>query len=427
MGRAPDESLRARSLNGVIRGSVLRAGWSVADQALSSASNLGLSVVAARELGPAGFGAFTIAFTSYLVAMNASRAIATEPLVVRFSHSSTPAWRRAASAAAGTALCVGLLVGAVFFVLGLLLKGIIGQAFVGLGLVLPGLLLQDAWRFAFFASGTPRRAFSNDACWVLVLLPVGLMLLLGEATVLRAILGWGGAATCAAVYGAWQARMLPNLRRVRSWLREHRDLAPRYLGEFLAISGTLQAVVVGVGVIAGLAATGALRAGEVLLGPARVLFQGMQLSAVPEGVRLLRTSPAALRQGCMWLAVFMASTTTLIGTLLLLLPNAVGEALLSETWTPARPVVLPLTVSMAAAGILSAALVGLRATGDARRSLRSRLWVAAVLLPVALAGAVLNGAVGAAWGYAVAQSIGAVLWWHALLRSLRDHQVIRVA
>ena len=49
-----------------------RAGWGVADQALSSLTNFAVGVFVARQLGPTEFGAFSLAFATYLLALNAS-------------------------------------------------------------------------------------------------------------------------------------------------------------------------------------------------------------------------------------------------------------------------------------------------------------------------------------------------------------------
>jgi hypothetical protein len=70
-----------------------RFGWGLGDQAMSSLSNAAMSFYVARTLSPAEFGAFSIAYVTYSFALNASRGLATEPLLVRFSHTNAPAWR----------------------------------------------------------------------------------------------------------------------------------------------------------------------------------------------------------------------------------------------------------------------------------------------------------------------------------------------
>ena len=45
------------------------------------------------------------------------------------------------------------------------LDGPTRMAFLALGVTLPLLMLQDSWRFAFFALGRGSQAFLNDSVW----------------------------------------------------------------------------------------------------------------------------------------------------------------------------------------------------------------------------------------------------------------------
>jgi hypothetical protein len=47
--------------------------------------------------------------------------------------------------------------------------------------------------------------------------------------------------------------------------------------------------------------------------------------------------------------------------------------------------------------------------------------VSALTVVNGLAGAVIAGAKGAAWGFAVAQAIGAILWWYQLKGAADEH------
>ncbi|MGN6677192.1 MAG: hypothetical protein ACTHKL_05355, partial [Streptosporangiaceae bacterium] len=57
------------------------------------------------------FGAFTLAYVTYTLVLNASRGLATDPLVVRFSGTDIQTWRRSAANSTGTATVVGLAAG----------------------------------------------------------------------------------------------------------------------------------------------------------------------------------------------------------------------------------------------------------------------------------------------------------------------------
>ena len=79
---------------------------------MSSLTNFLLSIFVARSLGAAQFGAFSLAYVTYGLAINASRGLSIEPLLIRFSGTAPPTWRRATALSTGTALLVGLILGA---------------------------------------------------------------------------------------------------------------------------------------------------------------------------------------------------------------------------------------------------------------------------------------------------------------------------
>ena len=159
---------------------------------MSSLTNFLLSIYVARTLGAAQFGAFSLAYVTYGFAINASRGVSIEPLLIRFSGTVLPTWRRATARCTGTALLVGLIAGTCALAAGLLVGGTTGLAFVALGLTLPGLLLQDSWRYSFFALGRGYHAFINDTIWAVVLIPALVVLKMsGHANVFWFVLAWG--------------------------------------------------------------------------------------------------------------------------------------------------------------------------------------------------------------------------------------------
>ena len=80
---------------------VRRMSWGLADQAVSSLTNFAVSFYVAHTLGAEKFGAFSLAYLTYAFALNASRGLATDPLMVRFSGAGVPTWRRAVASAPG--------------------------------------------------------------------------------------------------------------------------------------------------------------------------------------------------------------------------------------------------------------------------------------------------------------------------------------
>ncbi len=404
----------------VRRGRVVALGWGLADQALSSLTNMALGLLAARALGPRAFGAFSLAFATYLIALGTSRALNTEPLVVRHACGPPDVRTGATGSAAGSAIVVGLVAGLVCGVIAAA-GGATRGTFIALGLSLPGLLAQDAWRYAHFASGREAQAFGNDLVWaVLLLLLITALSVSGTASAAWYTLAWGTAATGAALFGAAQARVLPRLRGAKRWWKENRDLTPGFLGQFAVSSGALNLTTFAIAAIAGMEAVGSLRAAEILMGPLNVLFLGISLAAVPEGVRLFKRSSAQLRRLCLVLSSTLPVAALLWGMAVYLLPSKVGHVLLKQTWSGALPLILPLALSRAGVGLAAGPATALRALAAANRSFQAEVVAGGLAVAGGTIGAALAGAVGAAWGLALAAPVAAVAWWWHFPKALHQ-------
>ena len=347
---------------------------------MSSLTNFLLSIFVARTLGAAQFGAFSLAYVTYGFAINASRGLSIEPLLIRFSGTVLPTWRRATARCTGTALLVGLVTGACALAAGRLVGGTTGLAFVALGLTLPGLLLQDSWRYSFFALGRGHHAFINDTVWAVLLLPSLVFLkMTGHANVFWFVLAWGAAATIGAAIAPLQARVVPNLAGATEWLSRHRDLGPRYLAENTGgnASDTLRSY--SVSYILGLAAIGYIQAANTLMGPFKIIFSGISLITLPEAAKLLRRSPRQLPLFCAAVSAALTVLALVWGVVLLVaLPRGLGHLMLGNLWRPTYPLVLPATLAIMAACVTTGALLGLHALGAARRSLRDVILTASL-------------------------------------------------
>ncbi|MGB3438086.1 MAG: hypothetical protein WBA97_04960 [Actinophytocola sp.] len=402
-----------------------RLTWGLGDQAVSSMTNFVVGVFVARELGVAAFGIFSLVWVTYGVILNISRGLATDPLVVRFSGASTADWRQATARASGTAIAVGAAFGVLAAFAGFAIGGTLGAAFVALAVVAPGMLLQDSWRFAFFAAGEGHKAFVNDVVWAITMIPL-LLLAAVHGSVWGFVLAWGGASLLAAGCGWLQSRIVPHFAGVRDWLRQHKELGSRYLIENVSNSGAAQLRMYGLGAIAGLSAVGAVRGAELLLGPFLALLMGLNLVAVPEAARVLREAPGRLARFCLTLGGVQAIAAATWGAILLfLVPDALGTLVLDDVWAHAQPLILPVSLSVTGAGIVAGAAAGLRALGAAPRSLRAQLWASAGYLGFGLVGAWFGGAVGMSWGSTIAMWLGAGLWWLQLRAALRERTPVQ--
>jgi len=403
----------------VTRAVVGRLSWGLADQAASSLSNFAVGVYVARSLGLTAFGVFSLAWVTYGVVLSVSRGLATDPLVVRFSGVPDASWRGAVARSSGTALGVGAVIGAGCLAAGPVLGSSVGPAFVCLGVVLPGLLLQDAWRYSFFAAGAGRKAFVNDVVWGVALVPA-MVVAARVGSVAAFVLAWGGSAAVAALYGCFQSGIRPRLTGAREWVRDHRDLGYRYLVENTSVSGASQLRAYGLGAIVGVGAVGVIRGSELLLGPFLAVLMGLTLVTVAEAARMLRQAPHRLGRFCLLLGGGQAVAALLWGAVLLLMPDRAGELVLGDVWPGASELIVPATLSVAGAGLGSGAAAGLRALGAARLSLRCQLFASASYAGGGIGGAAVGGTIGSAWGVATASACGSAVWWLQLRSALRE-------
>jgi len=419
--RSPGEAFRRLRSN-----AIRRMGWGLADQVVSSLTNFAISIYVVHSLGVAQFGAFSLAYVTYGFALNASRGLSTDPLMVRFSGTDVRTWRRAAVRSAGTAMTMGLTIGACVLVAAIVLVGPARAAFLALGLTLPALLLQDSWRYSFFALGRGSQAFINDSIWAVTLFPALYFLKeSGRGDVFWFVFAWGVTAAIAAAVGPLQVGALPRLTGAWEWVSRQRDLGPRYLLEGTSGSAAMQLRTYGVGFLLGLAALGAVQASATLFGPMTILILGISLVAIPEAARVLRRSPRHLPLFCLAISVGLTVAGLAWGAVLLIaVPRGLGQWLLGPAWHAAYPLLLPQMVCVIAQGIGYGAGIGLHALGASRRSLNQAILWAVLYVIFAVGGAAVAGAEGTVWGASVAPIVCLVYGWWQLRVAMHEHRPI---
>ncbi len=421
-GRRGHKAAAQRPTWRVIRQACRRLSWGVADQAMSSLSNFAVNIYIARTLGAVQYGAFALAYVTYGLALNASRGLATDPLLVRFSGTDIPTWRRAITKCTGTATSVGLTTGAIILAVAALLSGTARLSFLALGLTMPALMLQDSWRFSFFALGRGGQAFLNDTVWTVALIPALLLLrATGHADVFWSVFAWGAAAAVAAAIGPLQTRTVPRLPGTWEWVFRHRDLGPRRVAVGIAGNASGQLRNYGVGAILGLAAVGYVQAASTLMGPFMVIYFGMGLVTLPEAARILRRSPRHLPLFCLLVSGGLAVLALGWGTVLLVgLPRGLGHLMLGNLWKPTYPLIWPTTIYVLGQCCGTGADTGLFALGAAQRSLRVTVIQTVLSALLSVAGAAASGVTGAMVGYAAGSWIGTLVSWQQLRVAMRE-------
>jgi O-antigen/teichoic acid export membrane protein len=394
-----------------------RAGWNVVDQGLVSLNNLALSLLVARSVDSEAFGAFTVSFTVYSIAVLASRALVSQPLMVRFSGADPDRFREEAGRSTGTAVVLGMGLGVVALILGLTLRGGIGTALLAMALVLPGLLLQDAWRMVFFAQRRPDRATLVDATWmVLQLSAVSVFMVVGIDDVVPYILAWGLAALVAGALGARRGRTLPRLTATGPFLRRHWDLTGYLLFEALLLQGAYQGALLLAGAVGSLSDIGSLRGAQVVLGPVTLLATSAVAFGIPEISR--RPSMRARHRNLFaaGLGGVLALSALAWGALMLVLPDEVGTELLGDSWDGVRAVLLASVIGQVGNCISVGPSCVVHAMGRSASTFRIHVAVSVMLVAFGVTGVWLAGAVGAAYGFAIAYWAVVPVWFFTLNR-----------
>lgn len=405
--------------------SVLRLGWGIADQGVSSITNFAVVVAVAHSLDAAQFGSFGLAYLTYGFVLSLSRGISSYPLQARFSNTDLPAWRQAVTNSCGTAIVTGVVSGLVVLAVAGLLGGGTGAGLAALGLTLPGLLLQDSWRYAFFVLGRGSRAFVNDTVWAVAQFP-GIFVLRVAHTrnVFWFVLVWGGAALVAAAIGPIQARVIPRPHGAMVWLSETRDLGIRYAISNIVTSGSEQVRSSIVAGLLGLASVGYIQAAGTIMGPFMVIFYGIGLVTVPEAARRLCRAPQGMLNLCILVSVGLAATALAWGLLLFLaLPHGLGRLVLGAVWRPSYPLILPVTIATVGNAIAAGADTGLGAMGAAQRSMRASMIGSVALLICSVIGPLSGGTTGTVLIGAVAAWFGAFLLWWELSQTVRQYDL----
>ncbi len=388
---------------------VVTLSWGLIDQGFSSATNLGLAVLAGRNAGPGGLGVVYLGFSAYLVALTMQRALITDPMIV-VSAPHQPVDR---AAAARRALTVVIAAGVVTTVL-LVLLGLVLPASIGTGLLffvpwLLGTLVQDFWRALLFRDRRGGAAALNDGVWAAAM-AASIPLLLVFHNQWIVVSTWGIGAVAGGLLGFWQSGLRPAGLRVslRWWKCDLWPLA-RWLGPesaLLVVQG--HAVVFALVAILGTADVGGLRAVQAVFAPMTLLAQAITFPGLPLLAAMAVTSRRLARVWALRLSAVGVGLVLAYLLVLSLLPRHLLGVVFGSAFDPFDSLIAPIGVLQ----VLSAAslCVGLlvKAEGRVRALLLNRVIaaVATVILSVALA--VAGGLTAAAWGMTVAAAIGSI-------------------
>ncbi|QIX25480.1 oligosaccharide flippase family protein [Nocardioides sp. JQ2195] len=383
------------------------------DQVISGASNLLIAVLAARFLGVESFGLFGIIFMVYVTAQGLARAMVCEPVLVHPEEA-----EHRPGQVIGSAVVVGSLIALVVLASALVAHPFstdLRNGLLVLAVSLPLLVLHDLGRYLGFATHVPSRSLVLDVVWlVLLVAAIAALFVLDLQTLTWFMVAWAGTGAVAALLVLWQHRthrITPDL----SWLRARWSFSWRYLLSFVATYGASLATTVAIAGVAGARALGGVRGALLLVRP----FMTFQTASVAAGIAEIAHLDAGrdvLRRHARRTTVLTTLVAGLNLLVLLLLPGWLGRAVLGETWEVTEPLMLPAGLQIVFLALVTGPRSGLLGVRAIQKTVVIDVVSTVILLVLTVAGAALDGAVGAFWGVAIGQGVIAAIWWSVFWR-----------
>jgi O-antigen/teichoic acid export membrane protein len=394
-----------------------RASLVTFDQGVSSASNLLPLLWVAHVLTPADFGRFSLVFLVYVFAQTGVvRSLGSATVVVHPEDAD-----ECPRDVVGSVVLLSLVPMVLCIVGGLGLwwyGSSMGPALVVVGVAMPLLGVQDVGRYIGIAESRPGRAVLLDALWLGFMVVAFVVVSEGiEPTLTRLVAAW---AVTGALSGLWVfvQHGVPRGREMSAdWLRRRWHFSWRSL---VASSSTATVALLGsalMAIVSGPVAVAAVRAALLLERPSTALQTAVATSAAADIAREQPDNAGLVRhqRRTMSLSVAVAALNMLV---VLLIPDAVGHALLGKVWDTVQPLLLAIGFHVATL----AAQSGVRAVLIGRRMIGPVMVVDIVGTVLAITGMVVGAALGdaegAMWGTVVGQALTVVMWWGALARHL---------
>jgi O-antigen/teichoic acid export membrane protein len=401
--------------------------WGLADQSLSSATNLALALLVGRRLGATDLGVLSIGFSAYVITLVLLRALVTDPAIV---HASSNASVREPSVRSSitVTLAVSGSIAISLALFGWILNGTIAS---GLLLFAPWLvpaLLQDFWRFALFSSGRRASAVANDAVWF-VIMGATLPLAWRSSEMWPIVCSWGLGATAAGLLGFLQMRILPGrLRPSMNWWR--REAAP--LGKWLAVESAFlamgsQGAVFLLALLLSPDSLGGLRAVQSIFAPLTLIGPAIALPGLPALSAALRESFGKARAMATRFSIVATILAGLYMSAFLISPGRLLRLVYGNAFSKFAELVLPVALAQVAHAGAAGYILLLK--GGRRGNVLAMARAGGTLVGLVLATylAATRGVVEAAWGLACGVGVSTCLIMLVSRRPISVKQVLPVS
>ncbi len=396
---AADVPAPAREELGVPRSSSFA--WGLTDQALSSATTLLFTLIAARSLGPSGLGTVTLGFAAYLSVLGVHRALVIDPLLTRLeSPTRTP--REALRAAITITACGSLILAALGAALGLATSGSLALGILAFAPWLAPALVQQLIRAWLYREGRGRIATISSGAWLLAMLAAAAAGLHSDEKQMVAAWGIGGCAALAVAAANTIGAGLSAPRPAMAWFMTE----ALGLGIWRSASGIIYSVAIYARVavmssILGPAAVGGYRAIETAFAPTSLIGPALGNPGLP----MMRTL-VERRSHNSWALALKISLLSAALAIAYIVPVVFGRNLVIRIFGTGFKGYESLILPIAIGAIVGALGTGFSLLLIAARKMRETALIillnAGLTLGLALPLAAYSGLEAAAWGVTIA-------------------------
>ena len=391
--------------------------WLVAGQGASSLGNLFVAVLIARESSAVEFAAFALVVPLYILFQRFSRVYVLIPRQIALNLEDDGRVRPDQSAPLGACLSLSLLWMAVLGVLALTLDGVFAGWLYWFVALVPGLALYDCVRSEFLAL---RRMFvvaALDGGWLAMqtLGSIGVLASGGAPALHLAAWGLPPLVLAAAIATREFCARWSLFGGVKE-LWASRRLFSDGLSDLISSVLVVQAIPYLVLALTSLETAGALRAGQMLLGPVNIIVMGLMPLLQVNVARLANyrdQSFRVLHKHTIRLSVLC----TAYGSTVAFLPDFIGRQLLGDTWSLTDVMLVGLAVHLLMRTPFTTVVVAMRSLQLQRILVRQRMIGAVLLIGGAVLGALSGPASAIPWGMATAAFVSAVWAYVALTKA----------
>ena len=384
--------------------------WGFVSQGSSSLTNLALSVVAARQLGPSGLGSVFVGFTYYLLALGFQRALVNEPLVAGTSAIDMVERKLATKCALTVSMIWAIGTGLLLVVIGLAFQQSMGTGLLAFAPWIIPALIQDLWRAVLFRDGRGSAGALNDAVWLAAMgctLPIALT----TRSTWLVVSWWGFGALAGMAVGIIQNRISPRspATALGWWWRNSWPLA-KWLaaGGIVYMLGPLLLVFL-LAIVLGTRPLGGLRAVQSLFAPLSLLAPAIALPGLPALSRRAARSLHEARALAVQLAMVLPVVTAAYVAIASLGNGQLLSLVFGESFNGYTALIVPVGVGQ----ILLAATISFNLLLKAENRGRSLFVGGAVssvsMLILGLGLGAAYGVVGAAWGTTLGSAAGSIV------------------